>query len=94
MKQEPLYRIPDVIDIICDDIINGFYFNTLHSSGKNRVKLKKCNIACDLLLNTNLSDKYISDNIGFPDTDTFRITFKSYLGIEPNEFRKRFGKKK
>lgn len=94
MKHKPLYKIPDAIDMIYNDVVKGFYFDTLHPGKRNRVKLTKCNIACDYLMNTNISVQSISNEIDFPDVSSFIDTFKNYMGIEPEEFRKRFGQKK
>lgn len=94
MKHKPLYKVPDIIDFIYDDVMKGFYFNTLHPGKKNRVKLTKCNIACDYLMNTDIEIESIVEDLDFPDIETFTQIFKSYMGIEPKEFRKRFGQKK
>ncbi len=88
------YRVPDILDIIYGDIVQGVYFNSLTPKTHNRIKLTKCNIACELLINSEQPEDVLIENVGFPSLLEFREVFKSYLGIYPDEFRRRFSRKK
>lgn len=91
MNKLERYRVPDVLDILYDDIVGGLYFPINYGSVKNRILISKCNIACDLLINSIISEDQISCDLDFPDLECFRISFKDFLGINPNEFRSRYG---
>ncbi len=91
MNKFERYRVPDVLDILYDDIVSGLYFPITYGSVKNRILISKCNIACDLLINSLICEEQICENLDFPDIDGFRISFKNFLGINPEEFRKRYG---
>lgn len=91
MNKFERYRVPDVLDILYDDIVSGLYFPINYGSVKNRILISKCNIACDLLINTLMSEEQIHKKLDFPDTESFKRSFEGFLGIKPFEFRKRFG---
>lgn len=90
MNRFKKYRVPDVLDVLYADIVNGLYFPLPYGSVKNRILISKCNIACDLLINSLMSEDHISQHLDFNNLENFRISFKDFLGITPMEFRKRF----
>jgi hypothetical protein len=90
MNKLERYRVPDVLDILYEDIVGGLYFPITFGSVKNRILISKCNIACDLLLNSSMCELQISEHLEFPDIESFRKSFSNFLGINPVEFRNRF----
>ena len=84
------YRIPDVLEMIYQDVFWGLYSTTDYKKIKNRIKIGKCNLACDMLINTDKSIENISSELDFPDVESFKYCFNDFLSIFPEEFRKRF----
>lgn len=87
MHNKPLYRVPDILDKIYQDIVWGLYSSDVKS---NRIIIAKCNLACDILVNTSCSESEIVDMVDLPSLNEFRKQFKNFTGIYPLEFRKRF----
>lgn len=48
---------------------------------------KRMEIASDLLVNTNIKIKYISEEIGYSNQEHFIRTFRKYYGISPGSYR-------
>lgn len=94
MKLDNTYKVPDIIDCIYEDVVSYSFFNSLNPIRGNRVKMIKCNIACDLLLKSETTLEGIAELAGFPDTETLNSSLEEYLAISPLEFRRRFGQKK
>ena len=92
MARDSIYRVPDIMDKIYNDVVLGLYSPIINSIKNDRIPIAKCNIACDLLLNSNYSEEFISSSIDIESLDDFDLLFKRYLGISPREFRKRFCK--
>ncbi len=90
MNNNERYIVPDIMDIIYEDVVSGLYSPTQFYKRKNRIKIFKCNICCELLLKSPLTEFEISERLNFPNIDTFQSTFFDYLGVYPDEFRKRF----
>lgn len=90
MDKDICYRVPDVLDSIYNDVVLGLYSSDYRSIKENRIRIAKCNIACDFLINSKNSEDEIVKLVDFPDIIIFRETFKNFLGVYPNEFRKRF----
>ncbi|QEN05779.1 hypothetical protein EW093_14070 [Thiospirochaeta perfilievii] len=91
MSNLKYYRVPDILDIMYQDIMSGIYFSNQYRNVSNRILISKCNIACDLLLKTVLTEDEIFKELDFPDKNSFKNSFRNFLGISPLEFRKRFG---
>ena len=51
--------------------------------------MRRLNIACNLLQNTNYSIEDISDFVGYDNHSSLFRLFKKYLGITPQEYRTR-----
>lgn len=92
MARDLTYRVPDVMDKIYKDVVLGLYSPIINSIKDDRISIAKCNIACDLLLNSNYGEKFISNAVDIEFIDDFYLLFKNYLGISPGEFRRRFCK--
>lgn len=90
MNREKVYRVPDILDIIYEDVLHGLYTTLPKPSMKRRIKLAKFNLACDLLINTKINEEEILKKLDFENIDEFRYLFKGYLGITPLKFRSRF----
>lgn len=90
MSREKFYRVPDILDIIYEDVIHGLYSPTSNYSVHNRIKVAKFNLACDILINTTDDEEKIVNKLGFSNINEFRVLFKNYLGISPEKFRGRF----
>lgn len=90
MNREKLYRVPDILDIIYEDVVSGLYSHSQKKSFNNRIKIAKFNLACDFLINSDINENEIVDKLDFTSISDFRILFKEYLGITPITFRKRF----
>ena len=88
MNKTQYYRVPDVLDLIYQDIFYGLYFPC--NQKNNRILIGKCNLACELLLKTLQSEEEIVKNLDFLDIKQFREVFFKYISIEPLEFRKRY----
>lgn len=84
--------VPDVLDVIYEDVVSGLYFPVLNTSFNRRIKLAKFNLACDFLINSQLFEDEIILKLDFSTVEEFRILFKKYLGISPLNFRDRFSK--
>ncbi|MGL1894113.1 MAG: hypothetical protein OCD02_20965 [Spirochaetaceae bacterium] len=90
MNKAKSYRVPDVIDKIYNDIVYGLFTPYVMISKKNRTSIIKCNLACEILLNSNNTEFNIVEKLDYPSVDVFRDSFKDFLGILPLEFRDRF----
>lgn len=89
MSRSSKYRVPDIIDVIYNDVVYGLYSSPYKD---NRVLIAKMNLACEFLMNSSLSEEEILDKIDLYDLELFREYFKIYLGITPIAFRKRFSR--
>ncbi len=87
MYKEISYRVPDMLDKIYNDVVEGLYSKNIK---KNRVVIAKCNLVCDYLIKSNYSEEQITQLVDFPSVDELRKIFKSFLNIYPVEFRNRF----
>lgn len=101
------YKIRDFIDsniqanIGLDDIANKFFFsksyiiscfkNEFGISPKQYIIQKKIETAKNMLLETDMSVKAISEMLHFADSHHFSNTFKKQTGISPMEYRSRTG---
>lgn len=101
------YKIRDFIDsniqanIGLDDIANKFFFsksyiiscfkNEFGISPKQYIIQKKIETAKNMLLETDMSVKAISEMLHFADSYHFSNTFKKQTGISPMEYRSRTG---
>lgn len=56
---------------------------------KELLQMRRLNIACNLLQNTNYSIEDISDFVGYDNHSSLFRLFKKYLGITPQEYRTR-----
>lgn len=54
------------------------------------INLTRLNVSKDMLVNTNLSVKIISEECGFRDEKYYYRIFKKYTGTTPNKYRKSF----
>lgn len=54
------------------------------------INLMRLNISKDMLVNTNLSIKIISEECGFKDEKYYFRIFKKYIGTTPNKYRQSF----
>ncbi len=87
MNEDLSYRVPDILDVIYKDVVEGLYSQNIN---KNRVVIAKCNLVCDYLLRSNYTEEEIAELVGFPEVEDLREVFKGFLNIYPGEFRKRF----
>ena len=86
-------------DITLSTLANKFGYNKNYLGNKisketnhtfkELLQMRKLNIACNLLQNTNLSMEQISEYVGYDNHSSLFRLFKSYLGITPTEYRKR-----
>lgn len=90
MNREKIYRVPDILDIIYEDVVLGLYTQSPGKTIGNRIKIAKFNLACDFLINTLIDEDEIVHKLDFSDTNEFRTNFENFLGISPLSFRKRF----
>lgn len=89
MSRPSKYRVPDIIDVIYDDVVYGLYSSAYKD---NRVLIAKINLACDFLMSTDLTEEEIVKKVDIYDIEIFREFFKIYLGITPHIFRERFSR--
>lgn len=90
MSREKFYRVPDILDIIYEDVMCGLYSNSSKSQITNRIKISKFNLACDFLINSSIDEEEIVQRLDFNNIKEFRLVFEGYLGISPIKFRNRF----
>lgn len=63
--------------------------NVTKSSFTEYFLKKKMELACTLLLQSNLHISEIATHIGYKNPNSFTIQFKKYMGITPLDFRKK-----
>lgn len=51
------------------------------------IRQKRIEVACELLVNTNLKIGEVSDHVGFKDDSYFTRCFREIVGITPTEYR-------
>lgn len=82
------------VDMICDYVhFSDVYLSRVLKKYYNRTTLDyisnyRMDVAKDLFKNTNFSINDISLKVGYTQVRTFNRTFKRYLNISPDEYRK------
>lgn len=86
-------------DITLNNLANKFGYNKNYLGNKiaketnhtfkELLQMRRLNIACNLLQNTNLSIEQISEYVGYDNHSSLFRLFKSYLKITPTEYRRR-----
>lgn len=82
------------------DVLEGVkydkvYFNRLFKermgiSIKQLIRQKKIDMACKLLLETDYTVEKICEEVGYADLKGFYMTFKQFIGMSPNVYRKKY----
>ena len=65
----------------------------LTHSVHDEIKYARVNQMADMLINTNLTMSQIARFLGYPDASNISRYFKQKKGINPTEYRKKFGPK-
>lgn len=90
MNKNRVYRVPDVIDILYNDVVYGLYSPIRNNTKFSRILIAKCNLACEFLLNSTSTENEIAVKLDFKNVKDLRASFECFLGINPSDFRQRF----
>jgi AraC-like DNA-binding protein len=72
------------------DYLGRIYRKVYHCTLTEAIHRRRINVACDYLLDTNLTIEQISQKAGFTDPDYFRRIFRREMGVSPGDYRNEY----
>lgn len=74
------------------DYLGRIYRKVYGCTLTQAIHRKRVDIACDYLLETNMTIEQIALKCGFPDADYFRRVFRRCMGISPGNYRDEYSR--
>jgi AraC-like DNA-binding protein len=74
------------------DYLGRVYHKVYGHSLTEAINRRRVSVACDYLLDSNLTIEQIAQKCGFADPDYFRRVFRRYMHISPAAYRKEYSR--
>jgi AraC-like DNA-binding protein len=74
------------------DYLGRIYRKVYGCTLTEAIQGRRVHVACDYLLDSNMTIEQIGQKCGFADPDYFRRVFRRHMGISPGDYRDEFSR--